>query len=460
MGKIEDKKQSPTPPDLSGCKVTVTGLGRTGRAAAEFLAGRGARVTVSDSRPEKDVSEAAGALAKLGIDLELGGHKVRTFTGADLIVVSPGVPPYIEPLAKARAKGVPITGEIELAARFVSAPIAAVTGTNGKTTTTSLLGEMAEAAGLKVFVGGNIGRPLIEFVSSGQETDLVVIEVSSFQLETAEWLHPRVGVLLNVTADHLDRYPDFEGYAQAKARLFARQGDEDVAVMNGDDPVVERLRVPSRRLSFSRGRPQVNGAYLNGGQIVLMDRGRRVGSLNPNRLKITGAHNQENVMAALTAALGLGLDIKSCLAAAAAFKGLPHRVELVGRYKGVAYYDDSKGTNVGAVIKSLESFLCPVVLIAGGRDKAGDFRPLRGPVRERVRTLILLGEARESMAAVLDGQTETLMASDMAEAVEMARRAAKPGDVVLLSPACASFDMFDDYKHRGRVFKDLVRKAG
>lgn len=460
MTKIPFQDGLAAGPDLAGQRTVVVGLGRTGLAVAEFLLDRGARVIVTDARPENELGPVVQALAEKGAALELGGHRPESLTGADLIVVSPGVPLTIEPLQKARAKGVRVTGEIELASLFVAGPIVAITGTNGKTTTTSLIGEMIEAAGPKVFVGGNIGRPLIEYVNQKQDADVVVIEVSSFQLETAETLRPKVAVLLNVTPDHLDRYPDFEAYAAAKIRLFARQGPGDTAVMNADDPVVAAVELNSRRLEFSRKTKVQNGAFVEAGRIVLAEEGREIADLPLSEMTLAGAHNQENVMAALLAVRAMGVDMETACQAAARFRGLPHRVELVGEFNGVRYFDDSKGTNAGAVIKSLEGFDAPVILIAGGRDKDGDFSPLRPLVQKRVRLLILLGEAAGKMAGDLGDETETVLVDDMAGAVAVAKDRARPGDVVLLSPACASFDMFQDYAERGRVFAALVREGG
>jgi len=446
-------------PDLAGAKVLVVGLARTGQAAAEFLLKQGAHVTATDLLAWESLDPRAQALAERGVALEPGGHREETFTQADLIVVSPGVPLTIKPLLTARAKGIRITGEIELASRFIDQPLVAVTGTNGKTTTTSLTGEILQASGRKVFVGGNIGRPLIDYVNKSEPAEVVVIEVSSFQLETVETLHPVAGILLNVTPDHLDRHPDFEAYAAAKLRLFDRQGPEDTAVLNVDDPVAAGAAPRSRRLFFSRRSRVGSGAYVEAGRLVLVAEGKELAARPLADMLLTGAHNQENIMAAVSAAWALGVDPDAAFEAAARFRGLPHRVELVGEYDGVRYYDDSKGTNVGAVIKSLEGFSSPVILIAGGRDKSGDFRPLRPLIREKVKLLILLGEAKDKMAGVLGGQTETVPVGDMAEAVALARERAGPGDVVLLSPACASFDMFKDYAHRGRVFADLVREG-
>ncbi|MFH1138920.1 MAG: UDP-N-acetylmuramoyl-L-alanine--D-glutamate ligase [Pseudomonadota bacterium] len=446
-------------PDLSGMKVVVVGLAKTGQAAVEFLVRRGARVIGTDLRPWEDLPAQVKALTEQGAILEVGGHKIETFTQADLIVVSPGVPPTIEPLQRARDRGTPITGELELASRFVDIPLVAVTGSNGKTTTTSLIGEIFRAAGRKVFVGGNIGAPLIGFVSSGEPADVAVVEVSSFQLETTETFCPDTALLLNATPDHLDRHAGFEEYLRLKARVFERQGPEHTAILNADDPAVMGLEVKARRLLFSRKTKPCRGACVENGRLMLLDDGRELGGLPVRDLTLVGAHNQENVMAAGLAALTLGVSPEIVLGTAARFKGLPHRVELVGSWRGVSYYDDSKGTNVGAVIKSLEGFDAPVILIAGGKDKAGDFAPLGPIAREKVKLLILLGEAREKMAAALSRHAETVLAATMEDALVLARDRAVAGDVVLLSPACASFDMFEDYAHRGRVFARWAEKV-
>lgn len=449
-------------PDFAGMKTVVVGLGRTGESTAEFLLNRGASVLATDIRTSEHEDLAAGAekLRELGAAVELGSHRDSAFVEADLIVVSPGVPPTIAPLEKARKRGVKITGEIELASLFVTSPIVAVTGTNGKTTTTSLIGEIFRAAGKKVFVGGNIGDPLIGQVMSGDEADVLVVEVSSFQLETVETFRPKVGVLLNLSPDHLDRYPDEHSYYEAKTRLFQRQGPEDFAVLNRDDPNSMAIPGAARKLTFSRKYKVKNGAHLDEGRIVLVREGARLAELPVGELSLIGSHNQENVMAALTASTAMGIDPATACRAAAGFKGLPHRLEFVGEYKGVRYYNDSKGTNVGAVLKSLGGFSDPVILIAGGRDKDSDFGLLKPLVRERVKLAILLGEAGPRIKDAWGGAVETAMVGDMAEAVALASNRADTGDVVLLSPACASFDMFDSYGHRGRVFTDLVGELG
>lgn len=446
-------------PIYTGQKTVVVGFGRSGLAMAEFLLDRGAAVTVTDSAHTPEMLEASRTIRERGALIEFGQHRIDTFTSADLVVMSPGVPSSIPPVVEARKSGVPITGELELASRFITEPITAVTGTNGKTTVVTLLGEILAASGKKVFVGGNIGRPLIGHVSSGNKVDLVVIEVSSFQLETAEYLQPHIAVLLNVSPDHLDRYPDYEAYFQAKARLFARQDADDCAVINEDDALASGLKTISGRLGFSRVKKIGNGAFTTSSQITFHREGRVVGEIPIRDIKLTGKHNQENIMAAGLAALASGVPFETVLNTVVRFQGLPHRVQLVAEIEGVRYFDDSKGTNVGALVKSLESFNEPIILIAGGRDKDSDFSVLKHLVRQKVKLLLLIGEAAEKMETALRGATETMIVESMEPAVERARIRSRAGDVVLLSPACASFDMYKDYAERGNHFAQLVRKA-
>ena len=443
--------------ELSGRRVLVVGLARSGLAAAEFLLKQGARVVATDRLPEEKLDPRIKALVGLGAVLELGGHRGKNFLEADLIVVSPGVPATLPLIEKAVAAGVPVVGEMELASWFVEVPMVAVTGTNGKTTTTRLIGELLRAGEKRVFVGGNIGNPLVGLLLGGERVDAAVVEVSSFQLETVRTFHPQVAVHLNLTPDHLDRHGDLAAYAALKARLFACQEPTDTAVLNADDPAVAGMKTKARRLMFSRQGPVENGAFIDRDRIRVLADGRELAALGLKRLSLPGRHNQENMMAGLLSVVGLGLPLSGAvLEAAARFQGLPHRLEFVGRVGGVRFFDDSKATNVGAVVQALEAFEEPIVLIAGGQDKGADFESLRPVTAGRVKKLILIGQAREKMSRALGDVVETVQAADMAEAVSLARQAARPGEVVLLAPACASFDMFDDYAHRGRVFTDLV----
>ena len=439
-------------------KILVVGLGRTGVALCRFLAGRGARVTVTDAAPAAALADRRAEIAGCGVTEALGVPQ-PAWRGYDLIVLSPGVPPELPWLAEARAAGLPVVGELEVAAPHIRRRLLAVSGTNGKTTTTTLLGKMLAASGAKPLVGGNIGTPVLELLASQEEADLLVLEVSSFQLDTAPSFHPQAAALLNLTPDHLDRYPDFPGYVDSKAGLFRRQEPGDLRVLNADDPLVAALGPgPGRAYYFSTRRLLPQGAWLeNGSLTVQLAQGpATVFPLEGIRLK--GRHNLENVMAALLLALDAGADPDACRRVLASFKGLPHRVELVAEMAGVSFYDDSKGTNVGAVACSLAHFDKPVILIAGGRDKDSDFSLLNGLIRERVKALVLLGETRDLLARAWEGLAPIHLAVDLADAVLKAWELARPGDVVLLSPACASFDMFRDYAHRGRVYQRLVEE--
>jgi UDP-N-acetylmuramoylalanine--D-glutamate ligase len=445
--------------DLKDKKILVVGLARTGAAVARFLAERGARVTVSDSKGREALADFLEALSGLDIAYELGGHGDDTFRSADLIVVSPGVPMNIAPLTLARNSGVPVISEIELAYRYIDAPIAAITGTNGKTTTTTLTGEIFRKCGFSTFVGGNIGNPLIDLVISGERAERVVAEISSFQLEGIVDFRPRVAVLLNITEDHLDRYASYQEYIDAKLMVFANQTSEDFAVLNIDDPLVAACagKIAARVVPMSRFTELEQGIYYRDGKITFAWEGRTE-HFPTASFKLRGVHNIDNCMAALATALLLGCPAASALAAVEGFSGLHHRMELVATVNGVEYYNDSKGTNVGSVVKSLESFPGNITLIAGGKDKGGEYAPLAELVRERVRHLILLGEAREKIRGALGQLTHTILVNSLEEAVQEANRLAVPGDVVLFSPACSSFDMFKNYEVRGECFISAVRE--
>jgi UDP-N-acetylmuramoylalanine--D-glutamate ligase len=448
--------------DLNRKRVLVVGLGRSGIAAAQLCVMRGARVTVTDKR---DAGALGAALDGLPPDVvrELGGHKRETFTGAELIVLSPGVPEIPE-LRAARAAGVAITGEMELASRFVSSTLIAITGTNGKSTTTTLVGDMMRATGRPTFVGGNLGEPLAEAVptTAGDARGICVVEASSFQLETADTFHPRVAVLLNITADHLDRYADMDGYAAAKARIFAAQTGDDFAVVNVEDSLAMRASrgIASRRIGFSVTRPLPEGGYTDNSALVL-----KLPDQEPERYTnslpwlVGQRHNQANALAALLASRLAGASRAEARAGLLAFKPLAHRMELVATAGDVAYYDDSKGTNVSAVVAALDGFARRVVLIAGGRDKGGDYAPLAATLARVGRAAVLIGEAADKMQAAFAGALPVERAPTMDAAVDAARRLAQPGDAVVLSPACSSFDMFRDYKHRAEVFRAAVARV-
>ena len=444
--------------DFKNQNILVVGLARTGVALCRFLAGHGARVTVTDQADPSALADARRDIRDLGVVEDLGLAQPR-WQGYDAIVLSPGVPPELPWLMAARAAGVPVMGELEVAGRFIRRPLLAVSGTNGKTTTTTLLGELLTASGAKTLVGGNIGTPVVSLLARQNEADCLVLEVSSFQLDTAQSFHPQAAALLNLTPDHLDRYPDYDAYLASKAGLFRCQGEDDLQVLNADDPAVAALnRGKSRVYYFAAARRLTTGAWLNHDALKVRLAGRREEIFPLKHIRLPGRHNLENIMAALLLALDAGADPEACREVLAHFRGLPHRLEWVADLKGVAFYDDSKGTNVGAVARSLDYFDRPVILIAGGRDKDSDFSLLNDLIAARVKALVLIGETRERLARVWRGLAPAYLADDLAAAVVRARDLARSGEVVLLSPACASFDMFKDYAHRGQTFQRLVRE--
>jgi UDP-N-acetylmuramoylalanine--D-glutamate ligase len=440
---------------LAGRKAVVMGLASTGVSAARFLRKCGASVTATDLRPLEEIPEALG-LKEAGVEIKAGGHEGISFTGGELVVVSPGVPSEAPLLKRAREKGAEVLSDIELAYRFIDAPVLAVAGTNGKTT---LLGEVLKNAGNRVFVGGNIGTPAIEYVENGGGADFCVLEISSFHLETTDTFSPHIGILLNITEDHLDRYRDFAHYAGTKFRLFENQKKGDWAVVNVNDPVIAEKALSGLGggtvVPFTVWGTLAEGLYYTGTEIVY----RRDGAeeLYPVRdFRLKGVHNIENMMAVIAAARLSGVPVEVIMKTFSGFKGLPHRMEFVRVLDGVTYIDDSKGTNVGALVMALKGTETPVVLIAGGKDKGGDYGVLSDLVKEKVRQLVLIGEARFRIKDALGGLTDTVMAGSLEEAVRISRGRAVDGDTVLLCPACSSFDMFRSYKERGDLFKALV----
>jgi UDP-N-acetylmuramoylalanine--D-glutamate ligase len=445
--------------DLRGKKVLVVGMARTGIATAKFLKAKGSLVTTTEVKPIEEMKEAVQELKGIDLSTEWGGHQTETFLRQDVIVVSPGIDLSLDPIQKAIQHGVRVISEIELAYHFIQVPIIAVTGTNGKTTTTLLIGEMLKEDGKKVGVGGNVGEPLILFANGKGRWEVLVVEISSFQLEAIEDFRPRISVLLNITEDHLDRYPSYTDYIEAKVRIFANQNSGDRAVLNRDDPIVMQSgkRVKAKKVLFSLSEELDEGAFSNG-QTISVRLGGKGEEYSLAKTPLKGVHNVENMMAAVTTARIFGCSRKAVQDVLNRFKGLEHRLEFVREIGGIRFYNDSKGTNVGSVVKSLQSFSEPVILIAGGKDKNGDLSPLKEWVQKRVKRLILMGEAKERMSRELGGLTDTIMAKTMEEAVSLARQKAKGGEVVLLSPACSSFDMYKDYKERGKVFKEAVFK--
>jgi UDP-N-acetylmuramoylalanine--D-glutamate ligase len=437
---------------LAGRHVLVVGLGRTGASVVRHAIARGARVRACDRSADAALPDGAARAAEL-----VRGDGPELLDGIDLVVPSPGVRADAPVLREARRRGVRIESEIELAAAAIAAPLVAITGTNGKSTTTSLVGAMLERAGRRVFTGGNLGTPLVD--AAGGSYDAVVAEVSSFQLEWVDRFRPHVGVLLNVTDDHLDRYRDRAHYLETKARLFARQGADDVAVLNGDDAPVAALapRLRARVRTFGLARAGAAHAATLRDDAVVLDEPQGRLEFPLARCPLAGRHNRENVMAALLAARALGVPPACLQETIDGFRGLRHRLELVREVRGVAYVDDSKGTNVGALLKSLEGYRDgSVVLIAGGLAKGGDYTVARPLLAAKVRRLVLYGAARDFLAESWRGATETTLHERFADAVSAAAAAARPGDVVLLSPACASMDQFKDYAARGDAFAALV----
>ncbi len=445
--------------DLRKKRVLVVGIGKSGLAAAHFLKERGARVTVSDARPATLIAELSSLLDE-GFIVEAGSHGLLTFRRQDLIVVSPGVPMSTPELMTVRAIGAHIIGELELGAQFLRGEIVAITGSNGKTTTTTLLGEILKATGRPTLVGGNIGRPVTEMVAESATETWSVLEVSSFQLETIETFKPRIAVVLNITPDHLDRHGTFEAYAAAKTRITENQTGEDFLVLNGEDKNAQLVAAHTRAQIywFSARRRIKQGAFVHGESIFFA--GTEGGQPEPvmpvAEIGLAGKHNVENVLAAVCAARLAGVPAEVIRKAVATFRAVEHRLEFVREVDGVRYFNDSKATNVDATAKAIEAFPGGIHLILGGKDKDSDYTALTPLLRERVKTVITIGSAAEKIERELAGVVKIERAETMDRAVALARAKAIADEVVLLAPACASFDQFENYEHRGRVFKELV----
>jgi UDP-N-acetylmuramoylalanine--D-glutamate ligase len=446
--------------NLSGQKVVVMGMARSGMATASFLAARGARVTVSEKRECAELSAEIQQLQSWGVEWETGGHKESTLLDADLIVVSPGIPLRIPLLQQAAQTGIPLVSEIELASRFLRGRVIGITGSNGKTTTTALTGEILRQAGFEVQVGGNIGTPLISLVEKSKDTSVTVVELSSFQLEAIPTFRPDVAVCLNITPDHLDRYDSFNHYANAKLNLFRNQRASDFAILNQQDPLLqgEASQIFSRVYWFSSQQPVSRGAWFDGKCLIWSTSEGNERLVGAEEIQIKGMHNIENVAAALTAGILAGANLRKLCAGVCRFAGVEHRLERVAEINNVVFYNDSKATNTDATIKALESFSAGIILILGGRDKGGDFSVLKPLVKEKVKEVLMLGEASAKIRRQLDGLVPLRETANMSEAVSQGYAIASPGDIVLLAPACASFDMFRNYEHRGVVFKEEVHR--
>jgi UDP-N-acetylmuramoylalanine--D-glutamate ligase len=445
--------------ELQNKRVLVVGLGKSGVASALFLKSRGARVTVSDSKPEAELRDEILLLLEHGITVETGGHGERTFREQDLIVVSPGVPVDAPQLVQARNLGEPVIGEIELAAQFLRGHIVAITGANGKTTTTSLAGEIIAAGRFPILVGGNIGTPAIGFVDQSGPATWTVLEVSSFQLETIVEFRPRVAVILNITPDHLDRHKTFTNYVNAKARIFENQRADDFTVLNADNNATAELSGSTRAqlFWFSLTKEMERGAFVRGEHVYFRDGHGESEILPLAEVPLKGAHNLENVLAGVCVGRLVGCQPEQIRDAVRNFKAVEHRLEFVARVAGVDYYNDSKATNVDATVKALESFPANIHLILGGKDKESDYSALHDLLRQRVKRVYTIGAAAAKIESQIQGAVAIEHAETLENAVRRASGSALPGDVILLAPACASFDQFQSYEHRGRVFKETVR---
>jgi UDP-N-acetylmuramoylalanine--D-glutamate ligase len=444
---------------LSGKRILVVGLARSGAAIARFLQKRGAVVTVTDKAKAEDLGGLPGEMEHIGVQLELGTHVIDTFVRSDLIVLSPGVPHTLPQIKQAKDMGIPVMGELELASMFIDEPIIGVTGTNGKTTVTTLISLMLEKAGFSVFTGGNIGNPLTEYVDAGVPCDRLVVEISSFQLDTIIRFKPQIAVLLNITDDHLDRYNGFDAYVRSKGRIFENQESDDIAIINADDlPSLSLAKVlQNKKLLFGSG-DSASAARISRNEIRITLPGFEEITVDLTRTKLIGGHNRENIAAAALAALSAGADIDSIQSVVDTFPGLHHRIQHIDSINGIGFYDDSKATNMDAVARALDAFDTSLVLILGGRNKGGNYLTLKDRILKSVTSIIAIGESAREVKSTLGPFIQVTEAQSLDEAVCKAFSEARPGQHVLLSPACASFDMFKNYEHRGQVFAEAVHR--
>jgi UDP-N-acetylmuramoylalanine--D-glutamate ligase len=444
---------------LSGKRILVVGLARSGAAIARFLQKRGAVVTVTDKAKAEDLGDLPGEMERLGVQLELGTHVIDTFVRSDLIVLSPGVPHTLPQIKQAKDMGVPVMGELELASMFIDKPIIGVTGTNGKTTVTTLISLMLEKAGFSVFTGGNIGNPLTEYVDNGVPCDRLVVEISSFQLDTIIRFKPQIAVLLNITDDHLDRYNGFDAYVRSKGRIFENQESDDIAIINADDlPSLSLAKVLQNKKHLFGSGDSASAARISRNEIRITLPGFEEIKVDLTRTKLIGGHNRENIAAAALAALSAGADIDSIQSVVDTFAGLHHRIQYIDSINGIGFYDDSKATNMDAVARALDAFDTSLVLILGGRNKGGNYLTLKDRILKSVTSIIAIGESAREVKSTLGPFIQVTEAQSLEEAVCKAFAEARPGQHVLLSPACASFDMFKNYEHRGQVFAEAVHR--
>jgi UDP-N-acetylmuramoylalanine--D-glutamate ligase len=444
--------------ELRKKRVLVVGLARTGVATALFCAGHNAIVSATETRSESELGDAPAKLRVAGVALELGGHTEKMFLAQDLIIPSPGVPADDAFLALARRKGITVWSEIELAYRFLEGKLIGITGSNGKTTTTTLVHHILQAGAMKAFLAGNVGTPLIGEVEKMDEGSTAVVELSSFQLELIAKFRPNIGALLNLTPDHLDRHRTMEAYAKAKARIFENQTELDAAILNADDAASAKYAPKKPQVFwFSRQKQVAQGACVHGDDIVVAHHGKEDRVMKVGEIPLAGAHNLENVLAAVIIARLAGVDATTIAKAVKSFPGVEHRLEFVTEIGGVRYYNDSKATNVDATLKALDAFPGRILIVLGGKDKGSDYTVLQRPLREKAILALLIGAAADKIEKQIAGSVAIERAGTIERAVEAASLAARPGDVVVLAPACASFDQFENYEQRGRVFKQLVR---
>ncbi len=445
--------------DLTGKKVLVIGLARTGVATSLFCVRHGAHVTAVDTRPEAELTDASAKLRAAGVALCLGGYTNEILAGHDLVIPSPGVPASADILKAAFAKNIPVWSEIELADHFLNGRLIGITGSNGKTTTTSLIEHILKNSGFSTVLAGNIGTPLIDVVEKTTDETVTVAELSSFQLELIETFRPNISVFLNLTPDHLDRHGSMEAYGAAKARIFEKQTAADFAVLNADDPASTPYAPTKPKVFwFSRKQRVAQGAFLRGDEIVFRRDGEEEVVLRASEIPLPGAHNLENVLAAVAATRLAGAQPAEIAKAIRSFAGVEHRLEFVAELGGVRYYNDSKATNVDATVKALDAFPGKILIILGGKDKGSDYTVLQAPLREKAILAMLIGAAAQKIESQIAGSVAIERAGTLERAVEIASHTAHPGDTVLLAPACASFDQFENYEHRGRVFKQLVHE--
>lgn len=442
--------------DLKDRKVLVVGMKETGKALWEYLLEKNAKIMISEINEKVEIPEK---IRDKALRIELGKHTNKTFEEAELIVVSPGVPMDLEPILKAKKKGIKVIAEIELAFDELKGLIIGITGSNGKSTTATLTHKIISDSGKRAYLCGNIGSPLISFVKNSRENDIYVVELSSFQLEGIDKFKPKISSILNITPDHLDRYHDFNKYVEAKKRIFLNQKKEDFAVLNIDDPITSKFyrEIKADLYFFSRRKELGKGAFVRDGKIYFRDKDERK-IMKIERIPLIGVHNLENVLASVTISILAGVEIEGIEKSVMGFKGLEHRMEYAGKIRDVIFYNDSKATNVDATLKSIQSFDGDIVIIMGGRDKEGDFSILRDEIKKRVKGIVLIGEAKDKIGRALSGICKMKIAESMKSAVRTAYEMASPSGIVLLAPGCASFDMFENFEHRGRVFKEEVLK--